>query len=205
MLVAIGANGLAKQVYPHLEGSGFDIFFLDDTPNASENLYEYRVIHDFEFLNKQIENGVDLFFTICIGNPKWRKHFFEKLINMNATPVSIISPSASISEKTKIGDGNLILNFSLIETDAVIGNGNLINCYAGIFHDVVIGDYNEIMPGSKILGSAKIGNECRIGSNSCILPGVTVCDGVTIGAGAVVNKNITQPGTYVGVPAKLLR
>jgi acetyltransferase-like isoleucine patch superfamily enzyme len=60
------------------------------------------------------------------------------------------------------------------------------------------------MPGAKILGGAKIGNSCRIGSNSTILPNVQICDDVVIGAGAVVTKSITEPGTYIGVPAKKL-
>jgi len=34
---------------------------------------------------------------------------------------------------------------------------------------------------------------------------VTVCDDVVIGAGAVVTKDITEPGTYVGNPAKKIR
>jgi acetyltransferase-like isoleucine patch superfamily enzyme len=34
---------------------------------------------------------------------------------------------------------------------------------------------------------------------------VSICDNVVIGAGAVVTKNITQPGIYAGNPAKLIR
>ena len=60
------------------------------------------------------------------------------------------------------------------------------------------------MPGAKILGGAKIGNSCRIGSNSTILPNVQICDDVVIGAGAVVTKSITEPGTYIGIPARKL-
>ena len=52
--------------------------------------------------------------------------------------------------------------------------------------------------------STKIGNRVSIGSNATMLP-VTVCDDVVIGAGAVVTKDITEPGTYVGNPAKKIR
>jgi acetyltransferase-like isoleucine patch superfamily enzyme len=50
----------------------------------------------------------------------------------------------------------------------------------------------------------KIGNHVSIGSNATILP-VTICDNVVIGAGAVVTKNITEPGVYVGNPAKKIK
>ncbi len=52
--------------------------------------------------------------------------------------------------------------------------------------------------------STKIGNGVSIGTNATILP-VTICDGTVIGAGAVVTKDITEPGIYVGNPARLRR
>jgi acetyltransferase-like isoleucine patch superfamily enzyme len=52
--------------------------------------------------------------------------------------------------------------------------------------------------------STKIGNDVSIGTNATILP-VTICDRAVIGAGAVVTKNITEPGIYVGNPARLRR
>jgi acetyltransferase-like isoleucine patch superfamily enzyme len=51
--------------------------------------------------------------------------------------------------------------------------------------------------------STRIGNKVSIGSNATILP-VTICDQVVIGAGAVVTKDILEPGTYVGNPARKL-
>lgn len=50
----------------------------------------------------------------------------------------------------------------------------------------------------------KIADHVSIGSNATILP-VTICAHVVIGAGAVVTKDITQPGIYAGNPAKLIR
>ena len=49
-----------------------------------------------------------------------------------------------------------------------------------------------------------IGNHVSIGSNATILP-IKICDHVVIGAGAVVTKDITEPGIYAGNPAKLMR
>jgi acetyltransferase-like isoleucine patch superfamily enzyme len=47
-----------------------------------------------------------------------------------------------------------------------------------------------------------IGNRVSIGSNATILP-VKICDDVVIGAGAVVTKDITKSGFYVGNPARI--
>ncbi|MFT8131015.1 DapH/DapD/GlmU-related protein, partial [Salmonella enterica] len=52
--------------------------------------------------------------------------------------------------------------------------------------------------------STTIGNNVSIGSNATILP-ISICDNVVIGAGAVVTKDIVQPGIYAGNPAKMIR
>ena len=46
-----------------------------------------------------------------------------------------------------------------------------------------------------------IGNRVSIGTNATIMP-VNICDDVVIGAGSVVTKDITEPGTYAGNPAR---
>jgi acetyltransferase-like isoleucine patch superfamily enzyme len=52
--------------------------------------------------------------------------------------------------------------------------------------------------------STQIGNHVSIGTNATVLA-VKICDHVVIGAGAVVTKDITEPGIYAGNPARLLR
>jgi sugar O-acyltransferase (sialic acid O-acetyltransferase NeuD family) len=200
MHIVIGANGLAKQALPLFKKSPTVVFF-DDTENAPTWLHFHQVWNNLEYVKERVGNQ-PFKFSICIGAPKWRKHFSDLMVSLGGYTENQISQNSSISQVTELGKGNLILDYTLIETDAKLGYCNLINCYVGIFHDVEIGNYNEIMPGAKILGGAKIGNSCRIGSNSTILPNVQICDDVVIGAGAVVTKSITEPGTYIGVPAK---
>ena len=49
-----------------------------------------------------------------------------------------------------------------------------------------------------------IENSVTIGSNATILP-VRIVANTVIGAGAVVTKDILEPGVYVGNPARKLR
>ena len=48
----------------------------------------------------------------------------------------------------------------------------------------------------KLWKKTNIGNNVSIGTNATILP-VTIVDNVIIGAGAVVTKDILEPGTYM--------
>jgi acetyltransferase-like isoleucine patch superfamily enzyme len=49
-----------------------------------------------------------------------------------------------------------------------------------------------------------VGDRVSLGSNVTLLP-VNICSDVVVGAGAVVTRDITQPGVYAGNPARLLR
>lgn len=54
-------------------------------------------------------------------------------------------------------------------------------------------------------GEVTIGNNVYVGTNAMILPNVHITDNVIIGAGAVVSKDITEDGVYVGVPARRVK
>jgi acetyltransferase-like isoleucine patch superfamily enzyme len=120
-----------------------------------------------------------------------------------------------------IGDNCFIGPFVEIQKDVIIGNNCKIQSHTFICELVTIGSncfighgvmfINDLFQlggparGDKDLWKeTKIGSHVSVGSNATILP-VTICDHVVIGAGAVVTKNIDEPGIYAGNPAKFLR
>jgi len=120
-----------------------------------------------------------------------------------------------------IGDDCFIGPFVEIQRDVVVGKRCRIQSHAFICELVEIGNDCFISHGAMFIndlfsigGPAKgrrdlwrttrIGNHVSVGTNTTILP-VTICDHVVVGAGSVVTKNITEPGIYVGNPARLLR
>lgn len=196
-LLVIGTNGLTKQCLPLLNLlKEFEITFFDNV-NENPNNFGYLVKTD------SLEN-IDEFthYLICLGSPKHRKLFTERLCNLKQ--LSLVSDKSYVYTN-EIGDGCIILDAVLIEPYSKIGNCVLLNHGSKIFHDVIIGDFCEIMPGATILGGAQIGNSCRIGSNSTILPKVKIGDNAIIGAGAVVIKDVPSNSTVVGVPAKIIK
>lgn len=46
------------------------------------------------------------------------------------------------------------------------------------------------------------GDNVVIGANSTVIGPVDICDHVVIGAMSLVNKSITEPGVYVGIPVR---
>lgn len=119
-----------------------------------------------------------------------------------------------------LGDNAFVGPFVEIQRGAVIGQRTRIQSHAFICELVAIGDDCFISHGAMFINdpfvtggpagkpelwrSTKIGNSVSIGTNATVMP-VTICDRAVIGAGAVVTKDITEPGFYVGNPARLLR
>jgi acetyltransferase-like isoleucine patch superfamily enzyme len=120
-----------------------------------------------------------------------------------------------------IGDDVFVGPFVEIQKDVTIGHRTRIQSHAFICELVAIGDDCFISHGAMFINDAfaiggpakgrkdlwrptKIGNRVSIGTNATILP-MRICDGVVVGAGAVVTKDITEPGIYAGNPARLLR
>ena len=120
-----------------------------------------------------------------------------------------------------IGDNTFIGPFVEIQKDAVIGSNCKVQSHAFICELVTIGDncfishgamfINDVFKSGGPAGGDKtkwkntvIGSNVSIGTNSTILP-VKICDNVVIGAGAVVTKDITEPGIYAGNPARKIR
>ena len=120
-----------------------------------------------------------------------------------------------------IGEGTFIGPFVEIQKDVVIGSHCKIQSHTFICELVTIGNKCFIGHGVMFINDlfengapaqgdktkwkkTLIGDGVSIGSNATILP-VNICDRVVIGAGAVVTRDIVEPGFYVGNPAKLLR
>jgi acetyltransferase-like isoleucine patch superfamily enzyme len=120
----------------------------------------------------------------------------------------------------EIGDKSFIGPFVEIQKGVKIGKRCRIQSHAFICELVAIGDDCFISHGAMFINdpftaggpagkpelwrSTTIGNGVSIGTNATIMP-VSICDRAVIGAGAVVTKDINEPGFYVGNPARLLR
>jgi acetyltransferase-like isoleucine patch superfamily enzyme len=120
-----------------------------------------------------------------------------------------------------IGDDSSIGPFVEIQRDVIIGKRCRIQSHAFICEMVTMGDDCFISHGAKFINdpfriggpanrrkelwrATTLGHHVSIGTNATVLP-VCICDRTVIGAGAVVTKDITEPGIYAGNPARLLR
>jgi UDP-3-O-[3-hydroxymyristoyl] glucosamine N-acyltransferase len=133
--------------------------------------------------------------------------------------VTIIEPSNVYD--CNLGDDVFVGPFVEIQKGVVIGPRTRVQSHSFICELVTIGSdcfishgamfindcFTEAGParGDKTLWrSTTLGNRVSIGTNATILP-IVICSDVVVGAGAVVTKDITEPGYYAGVPARKLK
>ena len=115
---------------------------------------------------------------------------------------SFVGPFVEIQKGVRIGKRSRIQSHAFICELVVIGDDCFISHGAMFINDLF--DTGGPAADRSLWKETKIGNHVSIGTNATILP-VTICDGAVVGAGTVVTKDITEPGIYVGNPARLLR
>ncbi len=120
-----------------------------------------------------------------------------------------------------LGDGVFVGPFVEIQAGVRIGPRTRVQSHAFICELVTIGEDCFISHGAMFIndsfagggpaqgdrskwGHTTLGNRVSIGTNATVMP-VTICDDVVVGAGAVVTKDISEPGFYAGNPAIMLR
>ena len=140
---------------------------------------------------------------IAISNAKIRKQIYQKLSkNPNISYPNIIANDVRISNTNRLGIGNIICTHTILTTNITIGNFNHINLSCTLGHDAILKDYVTVYPGVNISGNVVVGSLAELGTGSKIIQGITISGEIIVGAGGVIVKDLTNKGTYVGIPVR---
>ena len=199
-LIIIGASGHGKVVadIAMKMNKWKNIAFLDDNQSL-EKIMGIPVIGNS---SKVIEYKKNSDFFVAVGNNSTRERIQEGLLAQDIPVVSLIHPSAIIGMDVEIGLGTAIMAGVVINSSSIVGKGCIINSNSGLDHDNQSGDYVHISPRTHLAGTVKVGKGSWLGIGSVVSNNINICSGCQIGAGAVVVKDITESGTYVGVPVR---
>lgn len=206
-VLIIGAGGFGRDVLIALKttlskvDTGLDQrFFFMETKAFQANC---KVINGAPILVEEDFNPEDFQVVVAIANPALRSKIVKDLPH-DTVYFSFIHPAAILSDWVSLGQGSVVTAGCILTTDIKIGNHAHLNFNTTIGHDCLIGDFLTTAPAVNISGNCKIGNRVYIGTNAAIKQGLTIVDDVTIGMGAVVIRDILEPGVYVGNPARKL-
>jgi acetyltransferase-like isoleucine patch superfamily enzyme len=110
-------------------------------------------------------------------------------------PFTEVQKSVRIGARTRVQSHAFVCELVTIGEDCFIGHGVM-------FINDTFAAGGPARGRKELWRSTTIGNRVSVGSNATILP-VKICDDVVIGAGAVVTRDITVPGSYMGNPARI--
>ena len=196
-LIILGASGHGKVAADIAIRSGYEeILFLDDNPEARECL-------GWPVVGRVSEaDGYQGDFFVAIGNPTVRERIQNKLEGQGKNLALLIHPSAILGIGVTIGKGSILMAGVVVNPCAEIGKGCILNTAASVDHDCKVGDYVHVSVGAHIAGTVTIGAKSWIGVGAAVKNNVTIAQDCMIGAGATVVRSITEPGTYIGTPAR---
>lgn len=199
-LLIIGAGGHGKVIADiALKMNKWEyIAFLDDSEHAKTSM-GIEIIGGFTDVSKFIKD-YDVF--VGIGNNTIREKIQEQIEFLGASIPVLIHPHAVIGEQVFLGPGTVVMAGAIINCCTKIGKGCIINTASTIDHDNVIEDYVHISPGAHLAGTVRVGSGTWLAIGSIVINNINITSKCKIGAGAVVIRDITEAGTYIGVPAK---
>jgi UDP-N-acetylbacillosamine N-acetyltransferase len=144
-------------------------------------------------------------FVSSLGNVQVRERLFQRFVQHQLIPASVIAAASWISPSAQISDGAVIYPFCSISSNVRIAENVLINFHTSVSHGVHIGANSNLCPGARIAGNVSLGKNVYIGIGSVVKEKISICDNVLIGANSTVIRNIDEPGVYAGSPCQLIR
>jgi acetyltransferase EpsM len=179
------------------------IALIDDSPDAPNEFYGYRVLGDRTVLPTAVDSGYT-HVVVSIGENRARATCFDIAVAFGLQPAIIAHPSAVLSPSAMVGAGTVIMPGAVLNAGSSVGKNCIINTSAIVEHGCRIGDHVHLSPGVCLGSDVIVRNYVHIGTGAAARPGATIGEGAVVGAGAVIINSIPPGVTAVGVPARPL-
>lgn len=190
-LALFGYGGHAREVACQIDQEV--TFFVDDE-------YSNEIAKPISEFNPE-----EYLMMVAVADSHDRKAIVDRLPK-ETKYFTFIHPTVQImDDNIEVGEGSFIGASSILTTNVKLGKHALLNRGNHIGHDCFIGDYFSAMPNAVIGGNVWIDNKVYLGSCSNIREKIKIVANTTIGMNAAVVKNLTESGTYVGIPAKKIK
>lgn len=141
-------------------------------------------------------------FICAIGYTEPRLRYTELIESRGGIFTSLIHPSACIGDRTVIGNGSIVCQYSVITSDITIGNHVCVMAHCVIGHNAKIGNGAILSSFSFLGGYAEIGAGAFLAPHAVVIPHKKVGNFSTVGAGSVALRGVKAETTVFGVPAQ---
>ncbi len=188
-----GASGHGLVVADIARACGYDkVIFIDDGEN------EFKSFED-------VKNNTDIPIALGVGDNKIREVLFSKAEDAGFDIITLIHPSATVSDSAEIGQGSVIMPNVVLNAQSQIGKGVILNTSCIIEHENNIADFVHISPNVALAGNVEVGSFAHIGIGSNVIQGISIGESSIIGAGSTVVSNIKSFILCFGTPCKIVK
>ena len=200
-LLVLGAGGHGRDVMDIalLSRKWDKISYLDDKPVSDKltGIHTIGKLRDFKLFTDEFSYGF-----VAIGNNALRLQLINEVLEAGFKMPTLIHPTAIISNTVEIECGSVVLAGAIINTCNKISRGCIVNIGSTLGHDCNLSEGVQVSPGANIGGCTSIGERSWICIGANVTNNISIPADTIIGAGAVVVKDITESGTYIGVPVR---
>lgn len=205
-VLGIGHNSIA--MIDLAEDCGYEIAGLYHYNNerTGENYFDFKIAGCTEdLLSKESLEGMN--FLLTMGDNAIRTELYNKIIAKRGNVPTLVHPTATVSKRSQLGKGVLIMPQSIIQADVKIGDNSIVTLNTTISHSTSIGN-NCFISGHNLIGAyVTIEDNCWIGQSCLVVSGTVTTIGhhSVLGAGSVLRNDMRPECLYLGSPARLIK
>lgn len=205
-LILVGGGGHCRSVAAAAEAVGLKVTgVLDPAHDPGDKIGNLTILGNDDDAGNFIDDNKFVVTVGAIGVPSLRNRVISGMERIGVEFGKVIAPTAFVASDAEIGAGTVVLNQAVVNANAKVGRHVIINTGAIIEHDAIVGDNTHVSTRAVVNGGCSIGKECFIGSGVVVMHGVKIGDRVVVGAGSTVSRDLTEPGTYLGFPARKIK
>jgi len=197
VLAILGASGHGKVIADLAEELGYEVSFYDDAYPSRKHI-EHWLIKGSSADLITLNNGIDV--VIAIGDNEIRAKKIRLLQQGSLNLVSLIHPTAVVSQYAQVGLGCVVFANAVINAFATVGLGCIINTGSVIEHDCQLGNFVHVCPNTTLAGGVKIGTKSWVGIGSQVKQFVDIGKNTMVGAGSTVLQSLPDNVTAFGSP-----
>lgn len=204
-VLVVGAGGFGREVVQWAcdawpEADGLIAGFLSDDLTRLNGFRSRRQILG-TVKDHWPEEGTA--YLLAIGVAYARRTVAEHLRKRGAMFVSLVHPSACVSETSSVGMGSIVCPNAVVSDSSKLGECVLVNYHASLGHEASAGAYAVLSPYATLGGAASIGDDVFLGLHASVGPGVSVGSRSKVSANSCALSPVPPDSLVYGVPGRI--
>jgi sugar O-acyltransferase (sialic acid O-acetyltransferase NeuD family) len=204
-IIIVGAGGFGREVLQWARHawpehvSKIAGFLSADPDKLNGHAISLPILGSPEDFEPQPTDGL----LLGIGIPRVRRQVAEQLEARGARFLTLIHPTAIVSDTAKIGTGTIICPYAIASDSVRLGQFVLVNYHASLGHDARAGDFAVLSPYATLGGYAAVSRDVFLGLHAAVGPQRRVGVGSVVVANSCVLSDVPEGRLVHGVPGSV--